>query len=393
MAPPKRPDHRSAALRFVVLIGVVSLFADATYEGARSMTGPFLGVLGASAAVVGIVAGLGELLGYTLRLASGYLADRTRRYWTLTVAGYLVNLGAVPLLALTGHWPVAAVLIVVERIGKAIRTPARDAMLSYATHQVGRGWGFGLHEALDQIGAVAGPLVVAGVFAVRASYRDAFGVLAVPGALAIGILLTARALYPTPQNLEIEAPRLASGGLRKPFWIYLAGTALVGAGYADFLLIAFHFDQRAVVPAASIPVLYAIAMAVDALAALVFGRLFDRWGLIALVIAVALSALFAPLVFFGGVVAAVVGMVLWGVGLGAQESIMRAAVAEMVPADRRGSAYGIFNTGYGLFWFAGSVVMGLLYSRSLALLVGFSVVAQASAMPLLLWARRAGKTR
>lgn len=200
-------------------------------------------------------------------------------------------------------------------------------------------------------------------------------------------------MYPAPQDLEIEAPRLESAGLRKPFWIYLVAAALVGAGYADFLLIAFHFGQRAVVPAATIPVLYAIAMAVDALAALVSGRLFDRWGLLAMTVAVALSALFAPLVFFGGFVAAVAGMALWGVGLGAQESIMRAAVAAMVPADRRGSAYGIFNTGYGLSWFAGSVAMGVLYSRSLALLVGFSVVAQVGAIPLLLWARRAGGTR
>jgi MFS family permease len=389
---PERRTQRAVALRFVVLLGVVSLFADMTYEGARSITGPYLGVLGAGATAVGVVAGLGELIGYTLRLASGYMADRTRRYWTITFAGYLVNLGAVPLLALTGRWEAAAALMIAERIGKAIRTPARDAMLSHATQQVGRGWGFGLHEALDQIGAVVGPLVVAGVFLARSSYRAGFAILAVPAALAIAVLAACRVLYPRPRDLEVDTPRLESAGLRRPFWIYLAGAALVGAGYADFPLIAFHFGQRSVVPAASIPLLYAVAMAVDAVAALAFGRLFDRRGLSVLVGAVALSALFAPLVFLGGPAAALAGMTLWGVGMGAQESIMRAAVAEMAPADRRGAAYGIFNTGYGVCWFLGSVAMGVLYDRSISLLVAFSVMAQLAAIPLLLWVQR-GRSR
>lgn len=382
------PTHRTVALRFVVLLGAVSLFADMTYEGARSITGPYLGLLGASATVVGVVAGLGELVGYALRLVSGYLADRTRRYWTITFAGYLVNLGAVPLLALTGHWPAAAALMIAERIGKAIRTPARDAMLSHATQQVGRGWGFGLHEALDQVGAVLGPLVVAAVLFTRSSYPTGFAVLAVPAALAIAVLIAARLLYPTPRDLEVDVPRLESEGLRRPFWIYLAGVALVGAGYADFPLIAFHFGQRAIATEALIPVLYAVAMGVDALAALVFGRLFDRRGLSVLMLAVLLSALFAPLVFLGGLAAALVGMALWGVGMGAQESIMRAAVAEMVPPDRRGAAYGIFNTGYGIFWFLGSVAMGVLYDISIPLLVVFSMVTQLAAIPLLLWVKR-----
>ncbi|MGH6852422.1 MAG: MFS transporter, partial [Methylocella sp.] len=144
---------RHSAIRFIVLLGVVSLFADMTYEGARSVTGPYLGVLGASAAIVGVVAGFGEFLGYALRLVSGYLSDRTGGYWLITIIGYGVNLLAVPLLALTGRWELAVLLIVGERAGKAIRTPARDAMLSHAGSQTGLGWSFGLHGALDQTGA------------------------------------------------------------------------------------------------------------------------------------------------------------------------------------------------------------------------------------------------
>jgi len=383
--------RRATALRFVILLGVVSLFADATYEGARSITGPYLGVLGASGAIIGVVAGLGELIGYVLRLTSGYLADRTRRYWTITFLGYLVNLGAVPLLALTEHWPAAAALMITERVGKAMRTPARDAMLSHGTQQIGRGWGFGLHEALDQIGAVVGPLVVAGVLAARSSYRTGFAVLAVPAVLALAVLMVARWLNPRPRDLEIETPHLESRGFPRRFWIYLLGVALVGAGYADFPLIAFHLDQRAVVSPPSIPVLYAVAMGDDALAALIFGRSFDRIGLSVLAAAVLLSALFAPLVFLGGPFAALAGMALWGVGMGAQESIMRAAVAEMVVADRRGTAYGIFNAGYGVFWFLGSTTMGLLYDTSIPVLVAFSVAAQLAAVPLILLARRTAR--
>jgi MFS family permease len=387
---PKPPARRAAALRFIVLLGVVSLFADMTYEGARSIAGPYLGLLGASGAAVGIVAGLGELIGYVLRLASGSLADRTHRYWTITILGYLLNLGAVPLLALTGRWPAAAALIIAERIGKAVRTPARDAMLSHATQQVGRGWGFGLHEALDQVGAVAGPLMVAAVLAERSSYRAGFALLALPAALAIGVLVVARRLNPRPRDLEVEVTTVQPAGLPRSFWIYLAGAALVGAGYADFSLMAFHLGRDAVVSAPAIPVLYAMAMGVDALAAIVSGRIFDRYGLPVLAIAVLLSAFFAPLVFLGGPAAVFVGLVLWGVGMGAQESIMRAAVAEMVGPDRRGSAFGLFNAGYGVCWFLGSAAMGVLYDTSRFWLVTFSVAVQLAAIPLLLRARVSG---
>ncbi len=379
-------------MRFVVLLGVVSLFADMTYEGARSIVGPYLGLLGATGTAVGIIAGLGELIGYVLRLVSGYLADRTRRYWTITFVGYVINLGAVPLLAVAGHWPVAAAFVVAERIGKALRTPARDAMLSHATHQLGRGWGFGLHEALDQVGAIAGPLLLTAVLAAGSSYRAGFLLLAVPAGVAIGILATARRLNPSPRDLEVDVAAVQPTGLPRAFWIYLAGAGLVGAGYADFSLIAFHLGRHAVLSAPLIPALYAVAMGVDALAAIVCGRLFDRGGLPVLAGAVLLSACFAPLVFPASAGAALAGMTLWGIGMGAQESIMRAAVAGMVAPDRRGSAYGLFNGGYGVCWFLGSALMGVLYDVSLPVLVTFSVIAQLAAIPLIFRARASGRS-
>jgi MFS family permease len=373
---------RRTAVSFVVLLGVVSLLADVTYEGARSITGPYLAVLGASGAVVGTVSGLGELIGYGLRLFSGYLSDRTGRYWTLTIAGYAVNLLAVPLLALAGRWEVAALLIIAERTGKAIRTPARDAMLSHATKAVGRGWGFGLHEALDQVGAMLGPLVVAGVYTVRGDYAAGFAVLLLPALLALSVLVVARRLYPRPRDLEPAGPRLEAASLPAAFWLYLAAASLVAAGYADFPLIAFHFQEKAVIAPTWIPILYAMAMGVDALAALVFGRLYDRRGLRVLTAVALGSAFFAPLVFAGGFAASLAGMALWGIGMGAQESIMRAAVAGMAPAHRRGAAYGLFNTGFGVAWFLGSVLMGFLYDTSLPALIAFSVLIQLAAVPL-----------
>ncbi|MFB3902014.1 MAG: MFS transporter [Acidobacteriota bacterium] len=376
---------RRQALKFVLLLGVVSLLADATYEGARSVTGPFLAVLGASGAVVGVVAGFGELVGYGLRLVSGIISDRTRRYWTVTLVGYSINLLAVPLLALAGRWEVAAALIVTERVGKALRNPPRDAMLSHATAEIGRGWGFGLHEAMDQTGAILGPLIVAGVLAVRSeSYHTAFAVLLIPALMALGVLVAARFLYPRPEDLEAGPRHLVTTGFTPLFWWYLAAAGLVAAGYVDFPLIAFHFQKQSVVSPAWIPVLYAVAMGADALAALVFGRMFDRSGLKTLALVSLLCALFSPLVFLGGFGAALIGMALWGVGMGAQESIMRAAVADMVPREKRASGYGIFNAGYGLVWFLGSALMGLLYDFSVPALVGFSVLTQLASVPLFL---------
>lgn len=167
---------RADAQRFVLLVGITSLFADLTHEGSRSVIGPYLAVLGASGAVVGIVAGLGEFAGYGLRLVSGRLADRTQKFWPITIAGYVIQMVAVPALALTRSWPAAALLIIAERAGRATRNPPRDVMLSHAGQELGGyGWVFGVHEALDQLGALLGPLIVAFLLArVTHNYRVAF---------------------------------------------------------------------------------------------------------------------------------------------------------------------------------------------------------------------------
>ncbi len=375
---------KKSALWFVMFLGVVSLCADATYEGARSITGAYLGSLGASGTIVGIVAGLGELIGYGFRLVIGYVSDRTRKYWGITTLGYFINTAVVPLLALTGTWQAAAGLMIAERTGKAIRTPPRDVLLSHAAMRVGRGFGFGLHEAMDQIGAVAGPIMVAGMLSWQYGYRGGFAILVIPAVIGLLVLLSVQRVYPNPRDFEPPSPAdLHTEGLPRRFWIYLGAIALIAAGYADFPLVAFHLQRVGTDTSSQIPLLYALAMGVDAIAALLFGRWFDRVGLWSLMLAVALSLFFAPLVFLGNFQLAVLGMVLWGIGMGAQESIMKAAVAGIVPSNRRGSAYGIFNTGYGFSWFAGSALMGVLYDVSLPTLIAFSVLIQFAAIPVL----------
>jgi len=381
----KIPRHQDImgnnALKFIILMGIVSLFADMTYEGARSITGPYLAILGASAVTVGFVAGLGELIGYMLRFLSGYLTDRTRNYWIITMSGYLITMVAVPLLALAGSWELAAILIIAERMGKGLRTPSRDVMLSHACSQVGHGVGFGLHEALDQIGAVLGPLIVAAVLFYHGSYQIGFAFLLMPAILSILVLVISRFLYPHPHNLEVEIPQLDTKGFKRAYWLYVIAASLIAAGFADFALIAYHFQKTALVSSSLIPTFYAVAMGVDAIAALLFGKLFDKVGLSIMIVVALLSSLFAPLVFLGDSYMAFLGIGLWGISMGAQESIMRSSVAVMSTVKRRGSAYGVFNTIYGVSWFFGSLFIGILYNFSIIYVVIFSVLIQLISIP------------
>lgn len=385
------PVSRQSATRFIIALGMISLLADVTYEGARSVNGPYLATLGAGAAVVGIVSGLGELAGYLLRLAGGVAVDRTRAYWPLTIAGYIINLVAVPLMALAHHWIFAAALIVIERAGKGVRTPARDVMLSQASHVIGRGWGFGLHEFMDQTGAFIGPLIVAFVVYRTHEYSQAYVWLGGSAGLAIATVFTARAFYPDPSRFEESKTASTTGqGTRLPrtFWIYVVAAGLMAAGFVDFPLIAFHFQKTALVPPSVIPIFYAASMGVEALTALAMGKLFDRIGTPVLIIGVLLAAASTPLAFLGSFYVALAGVALWGAGMGAQQSTLRAKIAGLVPAERRGSAYGIFNSVYGVLWFIGSSAIGLLYARSLLAAISFAMIAELAAVPPLIMVMR-----
>jgi Major Facilitator Superfamily len=370
-----------AALRFVISFGIVSLFADMTYEGMRSIAGPYLALLGASGTAVGLIAGVGEFLGYTLRLASGGLADRSRLYWPITLAGYVVQMAAVPALALAGNWRAAAGLIILERIGKAIRNPPRDLMLSQAGESIGQGWAFGLHEALDQSGAVIGPLLAAFVLARRHDYHAAFAWMLAPATITVLLVLSVRLRYAAAGQVMTsrQPPRgdaANSARLPRIFWIYSVGAALVAFGFADYALISYHFALMKTMASSSVPVLYAFAMGAAGAASLAAGRWYDRYGLKVLIPSTILIAGYAPLVFFGGFAPALAGTILWGVGVGIHETVMSAAIAHMVLAPCRARAYGIFTAIFGVAWFGGSATLGALYDRSLTATVLVAALAQ-----------------
>lgn len=379
-----------SAWRFVAVFGVVSLLADFVYEGARSITGPLLASLGATGLVVGVVTGIGEAAALALRLVSGPLADRTRRFWAWTVAGYALTLITVPLLGVAGALWVACSLVIAERVGKAVRSPAKDTLLSHAASVTGRGRGFAVHEALDQVGAVIGPLTVAGVLAVTGNdYAPALGVLALPGAAALALLLWLRVRVPHPDSYEGPAACAVSPDdvavqrfweLPPRFWLYCGFTAITMSGFATFGLLSFHMVTHGLLSAATVPVVYAAAMAADALAALVSGYSYDRFGGKSLAALPLLSSMVVLFAFSGNTAMIVAGALLWGAAVGIQESTLRAVVADMVPAPRRASAYGVFAAGLGAASAVGGALVGWLYEISTGMVVVVVVAIQLVAL-------------
>src|SRR5262245_26246266 len=376
-----KPD-RKAAFRFIVALGFVSLFADMTYEGAHSVIGPLLKDLGATGRQVGIIAGLGEMIAASLRYFSGKLADRTRAYWTITTIGYFLNLVVVPGLAFAGNWQAAALLVVAERTGKSLRGPARDVLLSEATEVVGHGSGFGLHAAMDQAGAVLGPLLVATAVLRTHHFGPAFLWLAVPALGAFVALLFARAMSPH-KGAPPAAP--TEKNLPNVFWIYVVAACLLALGFVDFPLLAYHFQKNSLTKPEVVPLLYAGAMGLNGVTALVFGRLFDRYGIQVIVIGIIVSLLALPFGFLGGATGVYISVACWATGLGAQDATLRSGISQVVSMNKRGTAFGAFNAAYGILWFVGSVTMGVLYDFSLVALVVFGVIAQIGAGILFFW--------
>ncbi len=402
----------SQAMVFILLFGVVSLFSDMTHEGASSIRGVYLSLLGASAAVIGFASGLGELVGYSMRYVFGKLTDKTRQYWPMTILGYVLDVLAVPALALVGEhgWIAACGLLIVQRMGKAIKKPAKDAIMSFAASQEGAGKSFGIQEVLDQIGAFLGPVLLYLVMllqtegSVLRKYAVCFAVTAIPGAITLILLLVTKHKFPNPEQFEPEPKEYVPFKMKREFLFYIAGISLFAFGFIDYALIIMHVSNTytaigsgsagasALLSADTLPLLYAGAMLVDAVAALVFGLLYDKMGVKVLVLSTLLSAPFALLVFGCRSVAALLaGIVLWGIGMGAQESILKAAVSGMVPKTSRATGYGIFECSFGVFWFLGSWLMGVLYEISIPAMIAVSMLAQLAAIPLYLAsARRAG---
>ena len=401
----QRKRHLSQAMVFLILFGIVSLFSDMTHEGASSIRGAYLSIMGASAGAIGFFSGLGELIGYSMRYLFGKLTDKTRQYWLVTVIGYVLDVMAVPALALVGEhgWIWACLLLLIQRMGKAIKKPAKDTIMSFAASQEGAGKSFDIQELLDQIGAFLGPVLLYLVMLFRTdgdvfrTYSCCFAVLVIPGAITLILLLFTWRKFPDPERFEPEPEEHVPFRMKKSFVLYIAGISCFAFGFIDYSLIIMHVSNvyaglasdlaqtSALVTEGTLPLLYAGAMLVDAIAAVVFGYLYDKIGVKALMISTLLSSVFAIFVFSAhSVPMLLIGIALWGIGMGAQESILKAVVTSIVPKDSRATGYGIFECTFGVFWFLGSWIMGVLYDLSIPAMVAVSVIAQLLAIPLYL---------
>jgi len=397
-------NQKKSAFKLILLFGLVSLFGDMVYEGARSVNGPYLKTLGANAAIVGLVAGLAEFLGYAVRLAAGYFADKTKAYWLFTFLGYGLLI-SVPLLALTGIWQVAVIFIIIERLGKALRSPAKDTILSQATKQVGTGFGFAIAEVLDQIGAISGPLIFTILFVMigkgvrsLADYQQGYSLLWIPLVLVLLCIYFAYRAVPHPEVLEtslIKSPE--SDKLGKIFWIYTVFTFVTTLGFANFALIGFHFKAKHVLTDAQIPLFYALAMGVDAVAALAIGKTYDifktkrsneKAGLITLIAIPVFTLLIPGLVFSTKFSWVLTGVIIWGIVMGCHETVMKSAIADLTPLKKRGTGYGVFNAAYGLAIFIGSALTGLLYEYSVSTVIMVSMLIEIAALPVFFIMRR-----
>lgn len=381
----EKKKRLQGAVAFITLMGIVSLFSDMTHEGARSILGEYLNLAGATGATIGFVSGVGELCGYSLRLLSGIFADKTKKYWTLVIAGYTLQVLAIPALALIPQngWVIACGLVILERVGKAIKKPAKNTLVSFAASEIGTGKGFAYQEFLDQLGAFLGPVMLFFIAAVKgtdnlfSTYRICFALLGIPAVITISLVVLAKVKYPHPEMFEKAQAATEEFHTQKSFVLYMIAICLFAFGFADFTLITLHAAKMEAFPASTLSLLYAAAMAVDAFAALFFGWLFDRIGLKALMLSTLCSAFFSCFIFLtGDPVLMGVGIVLWGVGMGAQESIMKAAVSKIIPSSMRSTGFGIFETGFGIAWFLGSWLLGALYDTNPGWLVVVSVSVQ-----------------
>lgn len=379
------------SLIFIILIGIVSLLSDMTHEGAKSIYGQFLNIVGASPKVISFVGGLGEFLGSALIFVTSIIASKTKKYWTMTIIGYTINLFCIPMLALTTEngWIYAISLILLERVGKAIRKPAKNTLVSFCSKNLGEGKSFALLECLDQIGAFIGPLVLTLVLYLKGttnlfdSYKFCFLILIIPAILTLCILLFARVKYPTPETFEDDKEEDKSNKLviSKSFKYYLVAISLVAFSFIDFPLITYHVASLNIINEKNLPMLYSLAMLVDSISALIFGFLFDKIGFKTLVLSTLLSMTFPLFIFnFNNSVLIIIGICLWGVGMGAQESILKSSVAKLSTKETRSKCFGLFEGIFGLSWFIGSFVLGLIYEASIIAFIIIPIILQICAI-------------
>ena len=390
----------------VIGFGLVSLAADVVSDGARPLAGPLLAQLGASALLVGLVTGGAEAAAQGLRLVFGPWSDRTGKYWTFTLAGYTLTAVCVPLLALAplagaAGLALASVLIIGDRVGKAVRSPAKTVLLAAAAKPVGRGRGFAVHKSLDLAGALLGPLLVAAVLAATGLISAAFAVLAIPAAAALALLAWLRRRVQDPGNSR-PAATTASGGATDAaghppslftgrFVLFAVAAFFWSAGLVAFGVISFHLTTTVAVPVAVVPLLYAGAMASAALGALASGVLYDRAGAAVLLGLPLLIAAVPVLALAPGAGLVLAGVLVWGAATGMQDSTVKALIADLVPEFRQGTAYGVFAAFEGAGALAGGALYGALYGSRPLLIAAVAILQAVAVVVLLVTLRKSGR--
>lgn len=376
-------EARKRAILLIILFGIISLLGDIIYEGARSVYGPYTKSIGMDIALVGLITGLAEFFGYFLRLVSGYLSDKSKGYWTFTILGYFLLI-SVPLMAISTSWQIISVFIIFERIGKAIRSPAKDTLLSSATKHIGTGLGFAIHEAVDQLGAILGPLVFSLILLLTKNlnneiigYRSSFLFMFFPFAILMILVIVSKIKVPNPEKLEIEDENTDTK-LSKTFWLYSAFTILTTMGFISFAILGYYFKEKNILTDAQIPFFYAIAMGVDGITALIIGKIYDKIktkynnskaGLKVLIIIPIITVIIPVLSFSGKIWTAILSIMLWGIVMGCHETIMKSSIADLTHIKKRGTGYGIFNTFYGVSFFIAGTLFGFLYKLNLYVII------------------------
>ncbi|HOJ64662.1 MAG TPA: MFS transporter [Spirochaetota bacterium] len=381
-------DYKKKALFLIFIFGIISLLGDVIYEGARSIYGPFTKTISMDIALVGFITGLAEFLGYFIRIISGYLSDKTKSPWIFTILGYGMLI-SIPLLSLTGIWQIVSIFIICERIGKAIRSPAKDTILSQATKRIGTGLGFAIHEAMDQIGAFLGPLLFSLLLIVGknenslSQYQFGFKILWIPFIILMISVIFAYLRFPNPEIFETQKQQDNQDKLTKQFWLYSIFSFITTLGFTSFVILGYYFKEKNLIKEESIPFFYSIAMIVDAIVALIVGKIYDnlksglkneKAGLYLLIIIPLFTLILPFFVFTKNYILIITGIIMWGIVMGTHETIMKSVIADITHLKKRGTGYGIFNSFYGLSMFLGSFILGLLYKININFIIFFIII-------------------
>ncbi|MFN4219890.1 MAG: MFS transporter [bacterium] len=368
----------------LLTLSSVALFSDIVYEGSRSIASPFMYSKEASIIFVSFIAGLGEFINYFFRILFGYLADKTKKYWSFLITGYILTAFSVPLLAFANNYTTVGLLLLTERLGKAIRSPSKDTIISYIGHKYGQGFTFGIHELIDQAGAIIAPLIIGMILIFsNNNYKTAFLFLTIPGIISLILLFFAKLKFSKIIDNEIIENKKKENNKKtnflknKNFWIYILGMSLFGFGFTNFFLISYHYKSLNIFEPSGIAFLYSIAMLFDGLFAIIIGKLFDNFGIKILILCIFLSLLSTPLLFLSAwnwVIVVAIG--LWGIGVAMQESVMKSYISNITSVDERATAFGIFNSIYGISNLVGAAILGYFYKFSVINMILFSVFLQ-----------------